>query len=235
MGLPPARPPPPVVPRAPPPRTRTPPPPPSAYTTSAVPPVATRPAPPPRSNQGAPSTNPYARSVPSTHSRPSPVTTADAACVDLSLDEPMAEVLDLITPTNNDTTTPQSASIASSRSQCSREPRVNEADKEPISFAELKSLMSRLRGDQELYRRCQQTIFVVPCRMKGSHQYFNIRKKRHRNKQNKNDKVRKLLFALSISTRNLLIYFCQYEYVMEVNMGGASDSDRMLLKVFGGQ
>jgi hypothetical protein len=131
--------------------------------------------------------------------------TTDAAFIDLAVNEPIAEVLDLITPTNNHTTTPQSASIASSRSQCTQETLVKEADKTPMSFAELRALISRLQSDQELYREYQQAIFVVPCKMKGSHQYFNICKKRHRDKKDKNDKVRKLLFALSNLTHNFLM------------------------------
>jgi hypothetical protein len=104
----------------------------------------------------------------------------------------MAEALDLITPTNNNAA-PQSASITSSHSQYSLETRVNETEKEPMSFAELKALISSLQGDQELYRQYQQKVFVVPCKMKGSHQYFNIRKKQCRDKKKKDDKVRELL------------------------------------------
>jgi hypothetical protein len=146
---------PPVVPRALPPRTRTLPP--ASYHLSAVPSVAMRLAPPTASlnhcatsesvQQQSPlqSTNPYARSSTLSRSLPIPVMTAQAALIDISLDEPMAshEVLDLITPTNN-VTTPQSAS----RLQCSQS--VNETDKEPISFAELKALISTLQADPEL-------------------------------------------------------------------------------------
>ena len=203
---------PPVVPRAPPPRTRTPPP--ASYHVSAVPPVAMRLAPPTSLNQCATSesvrqqsplqtTNPYARSSTLSHSLPIPVMTAQTAVIDISIDEPMAshEVLDLITHTNN-VTTPQSASIAS-RSQCSQS--VNETDKEPMSFAELKALISTLLADPGLYRKYQRKVFVVPCKMKGSHQYFNIRKKQHRDKKNKDDKVGQLKCSFLFEMKNSLI------------------------------
>lgn len=208
---------PPVVPGAPPPRTRTPPPP-ASYHVSAAPLVATRPAPPTTFNQCATSesvrqqsplqtTNPYARSSTLSHGRPMPEMTAQAAVINVSVDEPTVshEVLDLITPTNN-VTTSQSASIAS-RSQCSQS--ANEADKEPMSFAELQALISRLQADPELYRKYQQKVFVVPCKMKGSHQYFNIRKKQHRDKKNKDDKVNAtenvLFFLLETSKKEITL------------------------------
>ena len=109
------------------------------------------------------------------------------------------EVLDLITPTNNDDVigaqTPAPSSAAS-QEVCSQDTRVSESDKEPISFFELKALLTRLQVNQELYRQYERKVFVVPCKMKGNHQYFNIHKNKHWDKKHKKeDKVRRVIHA----------------------------------------
>lgn len=76
----------------------------------------------------------------------------------------------------------------------SQDTRVSDRDKEPLSFAELKALVSRLRSNQDLYRQHEKAVFLVPCKMKGNHQYFNIHKKKHYDKKKKEDKVRMVLF-----------------------------------------
>lgn len=63
---------------------------------------------------------------------------------------------------------------------------------ETLSFAELQTLVERLKQDQHLYRQYENKVFQVPCKMIGHHQYFNIekKKKKKRDRKNKDDKVR---------------------------------------------
>ena len=155
--------------------------------------------------------NPYAtsQSASSTASstksmhRPTPVSTVANAAVDLSVDDPMAEpeVLDLVTPTSNVSSPPD---VAASRPRPSQESSMSQetstssrvthtiGDTEPLSFSELKALIARLQTDPQVYRKYEHKIFVVPCKMMGHHQYFNIdkKKKKKRDRKNKDDKVR---------------------------------------------
>jgi hypothetical protein len=54
--------------------------------------------------------------------------------------------------------------------------------REPLSFEEMVHLLHRLIRDRNLYEKYQDHIFVIPAKMKGRHVYFNIEKRKKRQK-----------------------------------------------------
>lgn len=190
--------------------------------------AAQRAAPPPPFQQQqqrppparVPGSNPYAssRNVLSSMSsaaaasRPAPaVSSATRAVVDLSVDDEPAQGMDLVTPTNNSTVTDPSLASASraslpsqDTSSLSQDTRVSHMDTEPLSFTELLELVAKLQTDQQLYRQYESKMFVVPCKMLGHHQYFNIdkKKKKKRDRRNKDDKVRRYCMNWFATDRN---------------------------------
>jgi hypothetical protein len=110
--------------------------------------------------------------------------------------------LDLVTPTNNTVTSTVHAptEVAVSRPPPSQDTSFSQEtrgsfstlDTEPVSFSELKDIIARLQTDQNVYRQYENKVFVVPCKMIGHHQCFNIdkKKKKKRDRKNKDDKVR---------------------------------------------
>lgn len=155
--------------------------------------------------------NPYASqgsSAASNRPAPLPAVAPLRAVVDLSVDDnddepmPQAPPLDLVTPTYLSTTTAgDTLSVAARTTRTSQDSSSQETgvhstemgDTEPVSFAELLEIVTRIQTDPQVYRQYESKVFVVPCRMIGNHQNFNIerKKKKKRDRQHKDDKVQK--------------------------------------------
>lgn len=112
--------------------------------------------------------------------------------------EEAGQVLDISTPTNVSSVPSMAETCAVSRGAPSQDTSsfssasYSSMNVEPISFAELKTLVERIQTDPDMYRQYERKVFEVPCKMIGHHQKFDLqkRKKKKSERVHKDDKVR---------------------------------------------